>query len=114
MINFLSKRKATKVAALCIVFGLGFFTLSANLYVRFHYAAVMPRIPQPSAGRIYAIPAQYGGVVYVNKHELDRRKFVENDLMTVFGGSMLLLFLVGTLLGWFKDSRFGTNPQSGK
>jgi hypothetical protein len=102
MIQFLSKRKITRRVVMSIVFGLGFLTLASNIYIRFHYASVMPRSPQPQSGRTYGIPAQYGGVVYVSKQELDRRDFVENDLVTVFGVGMILLVIVEAGLGWFE------------
>jgi hypothetical protein len=70
-----SKALRTAVLALCLA-TISFTGLSA-LYIRFHYAEVMPRSPQPETGRIYPMPAQYGGTVYVSRAELDRSDFVK-------------------------------------
>jgi len=91
---------------------MGFVTISANLYVRFHYAASMPRSPQPESGRVYPIPAQYGGTVYINKVELDRRSFVEDVLTSIFGISMALYFCMGMSIGWWKASPPHDTSQS--
>lgn len=108
IIEFLAKSKVAKVGIMGLVFGIVFFTLAASIYIPFHYAAAMPHSPQPETGRIYRITAQYGAVVYVNKRELDRRDFVRYDMMTVSGVSVLVLFFLGTRLGWFgKQARFG-------
>ena len=93
---------------------LAFVTLGSNIYIRFHYAAVMPRSPQTENGRVYPIPAQYGGVVYVNKKELDLRDFVQRTLMSIYGVSMLFVFALGYRLRWFeRDTKFDTklNPD---
>ncbi len=100
--QFLAKSKVVKIALIGFVSGMSLFTLVAMIYIPFHYAAVMPRSPQPETGRIYAVKAQYEVVVYVNKQELDRRDFVKYDLMTVTAVSGLLLFFLGSRLGWFK------------
>ena len=101
MIQFLARSRAAKITLNGVVAAASFFTFSANIYFRFHYAAVMPRSPQPEIGRIYALPAQYGGVVYVNKQELDRRDFVRNDLSSACAVCGILLFFLGTRAGWF-------------
>jgi hypothetical protein len=62
----------------------------------------MPRAPQPQTGRIYAIPAQYGGTIYVNRAELDRRNFVATYFFPAFGVVMVLYFSIGTSLGWWE------------
>ncbi len=67
MVQFFAKTKVFKLVFMVFVFGIGFFTLGANIYIPFHYAAVMPRTPQPEAGRIYRMTAQYGTVVYVDE-----------------------------------------------
>jgi hypothetical protein len=104
----LRQSKALRRAFLILVVSTGFLAVSANLYIRFHYAAVMPRSPQSETGRIYAVPAQYGGTVYVSRAELDRRNFVEDDLIPIFGVVMVLYFCVGTGLGWW-----GARPKPG-
>jgi hypothetical protein len=105
MIQLLARSRIAKLALIGIVGAASFFTLAANVYVRFHYAAVMPRSPQRETGRIYPIPAQYGGVVYVNKRELDRRDFVRNDLATACAVGGILLFFLGTRAGWFERNK---------
>ena len=86
------------MAAICIS---GF----SELYIRFHYAAVMPRSPQPGIGRVYPMPAQYGGTIYVNKAELDRRDFVRYDLDPISMVIAILCFSVGAWLGWWPNGR---------
>jgi hypothetical protein len=108
MIQFLSTSKVATIALIGLVFGTVLFTLAASIYIPFHYAAVMPQSPQPETGRVYRITVQYGAVVYVNKQELDRRDFVKYDLTTLSVVGMLVLFFLGTRLGWFgKRTRFG-------
>jgi hypothetical protein len=103
-----SKLLRTLVLATC--FGTVFIALFSELYVEFHYAAVMPRSPQPATGRVYAIPAQYGGTIYVNKIELDRRNFVRDDLAPISLIAVVLCFSVGAWLGWWPKER---NPFAG-
>jgi hypothetical protein len=105
VIQFLARSRIAKVALIGVVGGVGLFTVAANVYIRFHYAAVMPRSPQRESGKIYALPAQYGGVVYVNQQELDRRDFVRNDLGSASAVGGILLFLLGTRAGWFERSK---------
>ena len=100
----LKRGKALKRGFAILAMSTGFIALAANLYIPFHYAAVMPRSPQPQTGRLYAIPAQYGGTVYVNRVELDRRNFVSTYFFPVFGVVMVLYFSVGTSLGWWWGS----------
>ena len=108
-------KKLAKIVLICLLGGTSLFTLAASIYIPFHYAAVMPRSPQPETGRIYPIKAQYGVVVYVNKKELDRRDFVRYYLTSVCGVGGLLFFFLGTRLGWFKrGTRFGGNSQFGQ
>jgi hypothetical protein len=94
--------KAFRIVLQILVITTAFLAVSANLYIRFHYAAVMPRSPQVETGRVYAIPAQYGGTVYVNRMELDRRNFVADKVLPIFGASMVLYFGIGTSLGWWE------------
>jgi hypothetical protein len=101
-IQNLKQSKALKRGFAILAISTGFIALAANLYIPFYYAAVMPRSPQPETGRIYAIPAQYGGAVYVNRVELDRRDFVSTYFFPVFGVVMVLYFSVGTRLGWWQ------------
>jgi hypothetical protein len=82
----------------------GLLSIGADLYVRFHYAAAMPRTPQPETGRIYPVPAQYGGTVYVTQAELKRREFVRYDMTYIFGGTLVLYACVGSALGWWPVS----------
>ncbi len=111
-IQFLSKTKVVKIILICFVGSMSVVTLFAMIHIPFHYAAVMPRSPQPETGRVYAIKAQYELIVYVNKKELDRRDFVEYKLMPITGVSAVLLFLLGTRCGWFrKNDRFGGNRR---
>jgi len=102
MTQFLSRSRIFRVALMALVFGIGFFTLGANIYIPFHYTAVMPRSPQPEAGRVYQVTAQYGTVVYVNKQELARRDFAEHVLTPVAGLGMLVFVLLALRLGWFR------------
>jgi hypothetical protein len=102
-----ARSKIVRNLVMGAVVTLGFVTLASDIYIRFHYAAVMPRSPQPQSGRIYGIPAQYGGVVYVNKKELELRNFVRETLTSIFGVSMLLAFILATRLRWFeRDTKF--------
>jgi hypothetical protein len=98
----LKQNKTLRRGFAILAISTGFIALGANLYIRFHYTAVMPRSPQPQTGRIYAIPAQYGGTVYVNRVELDRRNFVSTYFFPVFGVVMVLYFSVGTSLEWWE------------
>jgi hypothetical protein len=97
----LRKNKALKVVLLSLVAVSGFLSICGDSYVRFHYAAVMPRVPQPETGRIYPVPAQYGGTIYLNQEELRLRDFVRYELTYIFVGSMILCFGIGTSLGWW-------------
>jgi hypothetical protein len=99
--QFLARSRIAKLVLMGVVGATCLFTITSNVYIRFHYAAVMPRSPQPENGRIYPLPAQYGGVVYVNKQELDRRNFVRNDLGSACALSGILLFFFGSRAGWF-------------
>jgi hypothetical protein len=105
MIQFLSRNKFTKIAFVSLVFGMGFFGLAASIYIPIHYAAVMPRSPQPETGRIYRVTAQYGAVVYVNKQEFEWLDFVKFDLWIASAIGMLALFLIGMGLDWFENLR---------
>ena len=96
------KSNKLKVVSSILILGLGFLTIFGNLYIRIYYAASMPRSPQPQAGRIFAIPALYGGTVYVNKRELDRRSFIENDLSPVYALTMILYVGMGMRMGWWR------------
>ncbi len=111
MIHF-AKRKIAQIVLIALVSGTGLFTAASFIYIRFHYAAVMPKSPQPQTGRIYPIKAQYEVVVYINKEELEWHDFVEYDLTSISGGGGLLLFLLGTRWGWFKKGqKFAVNPE---
>lgn len=105
VIQFLSSNKLIKIAFVSIVLGTVFFGLAATIYIPIHYAAVMPRSPQPETGRIYRVTAQYGAVVYVNKQEFDRLEFVRYDLWIASAVGMLALFLIAMRLGWFENLR---------
>jgi len=101
----ITRNKFTKIIFVSIVLGTVFFGLAANIYIPFHYAAVMPRSPQPETGRIYRVTAQYGAVVYVNKQELDSLDFAKYGLKIASAVGMLTLFFVGMRLGWFENLR---------
>ncbi len=89
-------------ALVMIVFASSIFAPGfAELYVRFHYAEVMPRSAQPGTGRIYPLPAQYGGTIYVNKTELDRRDFLIHRLEPISAMIMMLCFGVAAWSGWW-------------
>jgi hypothetical protein len=102
MPNLTARGRIIKNLVMGLVFGIVIFSLAANTYIPFRYAAVMPRSPQPETGRIYRIATQYGAVVYVSKQELNRFNFVRYDLAILSGIGMLGLFLLGTRFGWFK------------
>jgi hypothetical protein len=102
MPNLTVRDRILKNVVMGLVFGTIIFSLAANTYIPFRYAAVMPRSPQPETGRIYRVTAQYGAVVYVSNKELNRFNFVKYDLAILSGIGMLGLFLLGTRLGWFK------------
>lgn len=114
----LRQNEALRIAFQILVVSIGLLGLTANLYIRFHYAAVMPRSPQVEMGRIYAIPAQSGGIIYVNRAELDHRDFISNDLLVIFCVLMVLYFSVGTALGWWLPrhmrNRFLPDPPTHK
>ena len=101
MTNLTARGRIVKIVVMGLVCGTVLSSLVANTYIPFRYAAVMPRSPQSETGRIYPITAQYGAVVYINKQELDRFNFVRYDLAILSGIGMLVLFLLGTHLGWF-------------
>jgi hypothetical protein len=84
-----------------LVLVTGLVSIGADIYVRFHYAEVMPRVPQPETGRVYPVPAQGGGTVYVTEGEFKRREFVRYKLTYIFGGVLFLYGCVGTVLGWW-------------
>ena len=97
----LRQNKALKLGFQILVICTGVIAVGATLYVPFHYAAVMPRAPQPETGRLFPIPAQYGGTIYVNRAELNCRNFVANYPMPIFGVIMVLYVSVGTRVGWW-------------
>lgn len=99
------RSKAARNIAAAIVLILCFFTFFSNLYIRFHYAASMPRSPEPESGRIYPVPAQYGGTVYVSYSEFKRREFVEDNLTWAAILSLTLYGGLGTSLGWWKTEQ---------
>jgi len=53
--------------------------LVAQIYVDLTYAADMPRVPQPEAGRTRRISVNHGTIVYVTQVEYDRANFVLNQ-----------------------------------
>jgi hypothetical protein len=62
---------------------------------------------------VYAIPAQYGGTVYINRREYDIRSFIRDDLISIFG--VLMLAYVGTEVAytrWLAKGKVagGTTP----
>lgn len=93
--------RVLKPVLLGLVVITGLLSICADHYIRFHYASAMPRVPRPEAGRIYPVPAQYGGTVYVTQAELKRREFVRYDLAYIFGGSLIVYACVGITLGWW-------------
>jgi hypothetical protein len=95
------RMRALKHLLLSLVIILGSFTFFGNMYIRFHYASVMPRIPQPDSGRVYPIPAQYGGTIYVNQAELDRRNFLSNQMTSAFAVVMVFTIGLGMYLEWW-------------
>jgi hypothetical protein len=97
----LPRMRVLKSALLGLVVIMGSVSIGADLYIRFHYAAAMPRASQPETGRIFPVPAQYGGTVYVTQAELKRREFVRYDLTYLFGGTLILYACAGTVLGWW-------------
>jgi hypothetical protein len=97
---------ALKVVLLCLVIGLGAFTGSATFYIRFHYAEVMPRSPQTETGRVFPLPAQYGGTIYVNKTELERQQFIEYTLTNASILLAVLYVFLGVRLRWWPTGRF--------
>ncbi len=96
-----AKNRILKQFCAGLVCATGLLAFSANIYLRLHYAAVMPRSQQPETGRVFEIPAQGGGVIFVSEQELKTREFVRIDLMALFGGSMVLNFGLGSWLGWW-------------
>jgi hypothetical protein len=100
----LSWPRVLKSVLLGLVVITGSLSISADLYISFHYAAAMPRTAQPETGRVYPVPAQYGGTVYVTQGELKRREFVRYDLTYIFGSSVVLYACFGTTLGWWPFS----------
>ena len=93
--------RVLKSGLLSLVLIMGALSICGDLYIRFHYAAVMPRAPQSETGRIYPVPAQYGGTVYVNQLEFKRREFVRYEMTYMFGGVLLLYACVGTRMKWW-------------
>jgi hypothetical protein len=94
-------RAIARWGIVCVLAGTILFTVSAELYIRFHYAAVMPRFPEPQAGRIYRTMAAFGAAVYVNKCEIDKVNFVNYYLMGISGIFVLVLYYLKARLGWF-------------
>ena len=94
-----------KVVLIMMTMVSGSAAVFGNLYIRFHYATVMPRSPEPETGRIYPIAALYGGVVYVSQKEIKYRDFAEHELVYVFGAVMILNFGLGNYLGWWPSVR---------
>jgi hypothetical protein len=92
MMTELRRNTALKVALLSFVVITGSLSLCGDLYIRFHYAAAMPRSPQLETGRIYPLAAQYGGTIYVNKVELGRHNFQERIDIYVWCGFDLIFF----------------------
>lgn len=109
-IEKLRSSKALRTGLLIFCLAIISLTGFSELYIRFHYAEVMPRSPQPETGRIYAMPAQYGGTIYVSKAELDRRDFVKYSLEPISGVVVLLCFAVAAWLGWWPNR---PNPYAG-
>jgi hypothetical protein len=100
--TFFKRNKAIRIILIALVAGSGLVTLAGTIYVRFEYAAVMPRSPQPETGRIFPMAAQYGVVVYVSKQELYFRDFLEYDLGPASAVGGLVVFLLGARFGWFR------------
>src|ERR1700733_13906081 len=101
MMGFLAKSGVAKRTVVSLLVATVLFTVAAEIYIRVHYAAVMPRSPEPQTGRIYRTMAAFGTAVYVNKQEIDRVDFVNYDLMSVSAIFMLLLYYLKARLKWF-------------
>ena len=97
----LAKSGFARKTVVCLLVGTVLFTVFAEIYIRVHYAAVMPRSPEPQTDRIYRTMAAFGTAVYVNKQEIDRVDFVNYDLVSVSGIFMLLLYYLKARLKWF-------------
>jgi len=74
-------------------------SVAGNIYIKLHYAAVMPSHPDPQTGKIYRVPSRNGGFIYVNEKELAVRDFFRIDMMTLSGIGMLIA-LWGYRRGW--------------
>jgi hypothetical protein len=72
-IEKLRSSKALRTGLLICCLAIISYTGFSELYIRFHYAEVMPRSPQPETGRIYAMPAQYGGIARIPHGKGERR-----------------------------------------
>jgi hypothetical protein len=96
-----ANQKIIKRAILCLLAGTVRFTVIAGIYMRIHYAAVMPRSPEPQTGRIYGTMAALEAKADVNKKEIHRRYAIDYNLGAA---SVLIMFLVYYLrirLKWF-------------
>jgi hypothetical protein len=102
VIDFLRKSNFAKSALIGLLGGVCLFTLAAIIYVRFHYAAVMPRSPEPETGRIFPVKAQFEVVVYVNERELQWRNFVERPTPCLWR-QRISRILVGKLSGMVRE-----------
>lgn len=101
----LKSSKSLRSAVLFVAFAATCLSGSSELYIRFHYAAVMPRSPQPETGRVIPIPAQYRGTIYVTKAEFDRRDFVSYYIDPISFVLLILCFSAGAWLGWWPNGR---------
>jgi hypothetical protein len=101
----LKSSKSLRSAVLFVAFAATCLSGSSELYLRFHYAGVMPRSPQAENGRVIPIPAQYGGTIYVTKAEFDRRDFVRYDIDPISFVLVILCFSAGAWLGWWPNER---------
>lgn len=74
---------------LVVFFCLG---LLSNVYIHLSYAARMPRSPQPTTGRTFAINVNHGTLVYVNRDELKEARFVFGfgTYVTIVAGAALI------------------------
>lgn len=91
----------TKRAIAYLIAVLLMVILAANIGVGLHYYDVLPRYPEPQAGRIYRRMVAFGARVYVDKKE---RKIIDSlkwALFYGFGSGMCLLFYLRNYRNWF-------------
>lgn len=65
--------------------------LAARFLVPLHYAGVMPRLPDPTSGRVYRVYVGSGIDVYLDKREVNLLDLLNYGLSPVAVALMLLL-----------------------